>query len=103
MLPTLGQLKRLFPADEKSQAKALSSWLSYGFGIGTQTLVEQNEAVRTASKQLGSKVPKAGTAEKEKARHVPVEPRTYGIRPPGKDAPRNAIIAGTQDAKRYGS
>ncbi len=51
-LPILGRLKRLFPSDEKSQARAFSAWLSFVGGASTQTIVEQEPTIKKASSTL---------------------------------------------------
>lgn len=40
MLPMLSRLRRLYPSEEKYQERALTSWLSFAFGIGARTLDE---------------------------------------------------------------
>lgn len=40
MLPMLSRLRRLYPSEEKYQERAMTSWLSFAFGIGARTLDE---------------------------------------------------------------
>jgi hypothetical protein len=103
LVPVLGRLKRLAPSDERSQAKAFSSWLSFAFGISTQTIIDNEAAVTAASNTMGgkSKTKAAETAAPRKVAPSQVKPLT-GIRPSGSGAPRNAVIAGTYGAVRYG-
>lgn len=103
LIPMLGQMKRLLPADEKSQEKALSSWLSYALGISTQTLVESSALVAEASREMSKRTRRTTGTSGPVEDDTPTvrAPRSAGIRPQGKNAPRNAIIYGTQNAKPY--
>lgn len=103
LIPVLGRLKRLAPSDPNSQAKAFSSWLSFAFGVSTQTLVENQEAVKAASSKLNGKATADVTAGAPQSAPAP-QPHAAplgGIRPSGSGAPKNAVIAGTYRAKRY--
>ena len=37
LLPTLSDLRRLFPDEEKYQKRAVSTWISFMFGAGLRT------------------------------------------------------------------
>jgi len=39
-LPTLGDVRRLFPSEEKYQQRTLSTWMSFMFGLGIRTNTE---------------------------------------------------------------
>lgn len=110
LVPVLGRLKRLAPSDERSQAKAFSSWLSFAFGISTQTLIDNADAVSTASGTLSSKAkaraaetaaPRRAVAPQPKPLSGPSGSGPSGIRPSGSGAPRNAVIAGSYNAVPY--
>lgn len=105
LVPVLGRLKRLAPSDDKSQAKAFSSWLSFAFGISTQTLIDNADAVKAASGTLGRRATgKPAETGAPSPRSAPSsKPALGGIRPSGAGVPRNAVIAGTYGAKPYGS
>jgi hypothetical protein len=104
LIPVLGRLKRLAPSDDRSQAKAFSSWLSFAFGISTQTIIDNADAVTAASGVLGSKArtKAAVTASRPTSTRTPSgTPKSSGIRPSGSGAPTNAVIAGSYNAKPY--
>ena len=49
MLPTLSDMRRLFPSEERYQQRTLSTWLSFTFGLGvrTNTLWEQDNVLQS--------------------------------------------------------
>lgn len=37
LLPTLADMRRLFPSEERYQQRTLSTWMSFAFGLGLRT------------------------------------------------------------------
>ena len=101
LVPLLGRLKRLAPSDDKSQANAFSSWLSFAFGISTQTVIDNEDAVKAASGSMGRKTPAAPASSS--VREAKPKATLGGIRPQGAGVPRNVVIAGSYGGKPYGS